>query len=88
MLSNLLAVGMPEEVKHLGNRIGLNWDVVWELVNQYGMGVLTLLPQLIPLIQAQNWAGVLALIVTALHTTPPPIVPVPTPAPAPLPPAV
>ncbi len=68
--------GLTPDMEALGGKLGIDWAKVWALVRQYGIIVIQLLPQLLPLIEAGDWPAVLALILANLHA------PVPTPIPA------
>lgn len=67
--------GLTPEMEALGGRLGIKWAEIWPLVLKYGVIVIQLLPQLLPLIEAGDWPAVLALILANLHAPVPPVVP-------------
>jgi hypothetical protein len=75
MLDRLRLNGLMPHVEYAGTSLGINWGEVWSLTQQYGVVVIEILPELLPLIQAQNWTGVLTLILAKLNTPVPTVVP-------------
>lgn len=69
----LLAEGVsPEQVRELQQH-GFSFVDLLKLFAQFGrQNVLPILPELIPLIAAKDWAGVIALILKHKHPTPVP----------------
>jgi hypothetical protein len=75
MLDRLRLNGLLPHVESQGNVLGIDWGEVWKLVGLYGTVVIDILPELLPLIAAHNWTGVLTLVLAKLNTPVPPIVP-------------
>lgn len=75
MLDKLRIHGLDPATEALGNSLNIDWRIVWALAQKYGVVVIELLPKLLPLLASKDYAGVIQLILDALHTTPPAMLP-------------